>query len=240
MAAWSPPVQDSEPETRVSVRSKGRVLDLIDRGKQLLSSALDGQASVDEETREALVRELLADFEAAVQGNVSVDGLQWEEAPEDQAMDVESLLDETIVETARRRRTFPLKILPHAVQSLKAERKIMVGHPLSFLKYLHLNIFFHDCWFFFLFLQSITTLHVQVEDLSEILNMKPTQASLDIHREVFGLPQPTDPACTRSKKPIKRAIEEAAAKQGYSPLNKKAVCSDETLQQSSQPCCAEN
>ncbi|XP_024147093.1 kinetochore-associated protein NSL1 homolog isoform X1 [Oryzias melastigma] len=253
MAAWSPPVQDSEPETRVSVRSKGRVLDLIDRGKQLLSSALDGQASVDEETREALVRELLADFEAAVQGNVSVDGLQWEEAPEDQAMDVESLLDETIVETARRRRTFPLKILPHAVQSLKAERKIMglyerVFQPQDLIKDLEAEDLMKDLSAAvpglvreaIQVIKSITTLHVQVEDLSEILNMKPTQASLDIHREVFGLPQPTDPACTRSKKPIKRAIEEAAAKQGYSPLNKKAVCSDETLQQSSQPCCAEN
>lgn len=46
---------------------------------------------------------------------------------EDEAVDLESILDDTIVETTRRRRAYPRKILPHVVHSLKAERKIMVG-----------------------------------------------------------------------------------------------------------------
>lgn len=55
---------------------------------------------------------------------------------EDEAVDLESLLDDTTVETTRRRRTFPKKILPHVVHALKAERKIMVG------------LFFSPCLFF--------------------------------------------------------------------------------------------
>ncbi|XP_023808671.1 kinetochore-associated protein NSL1 homolog isoform X2 [Oryzias latipes] len=252
MAAWTPPQQHSEPESRVSVRSKGRVMELIDRGKQLLSSALDGQAAVDEETRQALVRELQADFEAAVQGNVLIDGLLWGEAPaahEDQAVDVESLLDETIIEATRRRRVFPMKILPHAVRSLKAERKIMglyepAVQPRDLIKDPEQEGLMKDLSAAapglvreaIQVIKSVTTLQVQVEGLSEILNRKPTQASLEIHREVFGfdpeeLPEPSEAAHARNRQPIKRAIEEAAAQQAYSPLNKKPVCSDERLVQ---------
>ena len=46
---------------------------------------------------------------------------------EGESADLESLLDDTIVETTRRRRTYPRQILPHVVHSLKAERKLMVG-----------------------------------------------------------------------------------------------------------------
>lgn len=42
-------------------------------------------------------------------------------------MDLESLLDDTIVEAAGRRRAYPKKILPHVVHSLRAERSLMVG-----------------------------------------------------------------------------------------------------------------
>uniref|UniRef100_A0A3P9HML6 NSL1 component of MIS12 kinetochore complex n=1 Tax=Oryzias latipes TaxID=8090 RepID=A0A3P9HML6_ORYLA len=255
MAAWTPPQQHSEPESRVSVRSKGRVMELIDRGKLLLSSALDGQAAVDEETRQALVRELQADFEAAVQGNLLIDGLLWGEAPaahEDQAVDVESLLDETIIEATRRRRVFPMKILPHAVRSLKAERKIMglyepAFQPRDLIKDPEQEDLMKDLSAAapglvreaIQVIKSITTLQVQVEGLSEILSRKPTQASLEIHREVFGfdpaeLQQPSEPAHARNRQPIKRAIEEAAAQQAYSPLNKKPVFSDERLVQNQE------
>lgn len=47
--------------------------------------------------------------------------------PADEAIDLDGLLDDTIVETTWRRRTYPKQILPHVVHSLKAERKLMVG-----------------------------------------------------------------------------------------------------------------
>ncbi|XP_056283525.1 kinetochore-associated protein NSL1 homolog isoform X2 [Pseudoliparis swirei] len=72
-----------------------------------------------------------SNFEAAVQDNVLVAGLPWPEAPdaeaEDEALDLESLLDDAVVEAARRRRAYPNKIRPHVVHALRAERKLMVG-----------------------------------------------------------------------------------------------------------------
>lgn len=80
------------------------------------------------------------------------------------------------------------------------------------------------------FLQSINTLQTQVEGLCEILKMKPSQASLEIHREVFGFndqseaPFPPAKRAMGNKQPIKRAVEEAAAAEGYVPQAKKPEC----------------
>lgn len=73
----------------------------------------------------------------------------------DEADDLESMLDDTIVETARRRRAYPGRILPHVVHSLKAERKIMVGSTLSLFGSVHVRGCYSDphvafCEFIFL------------------------------------------------------------------------------------------
>lgn len=73
--------------------------------------------------------------------------------------------------------------------------------------------------------QSVVTLQKQAEGLCEILNMKPSQTTLDIHRAVFGSngqsdalsPPVHEPA--RSRQPIKRALEEAAVTECYKKLN---------------------
>lgn len=59
---------------------------------------------------------------------------------EDEAVDLESQLDDTIVGTTRRRSTYPRKILPHVVQSLKAERKLMVGVTVSLSVFMSDNV----------------------------------------------------------------------------------------------------
>ena len=75
-------------------------------------------------------------------------------------------------------------------------------------------------------LQSINTLQKQAEGLCEILKMKPSHTSLEIHREVFGCnnqsdaPLPPVNGASRSRRPIKRAVEEAAATEGYVPRAK--------------------
>lgn len=83
------------------------------------------------------------------------------------------------------------------------------------------------CFIFFLLLQSIKTLQKQAEGLCQVLNMKPSQASLEIHREVFAFkqPPPATPATSRNRLPIKRALEEAAAREGYVPNAKTLGCS---------------
>nr|XP_043905550.1 kinetochore-associated protein NSL1 homolog isoform X1 [Solea senegalensis] len=119
---------ETEQEYRVNVTSKKRLIEQMNKYKEVLKTALDGQTEMAEETKRVLLQELLANFEAAVQDNVLVNGEPWEEAPDEEdeeAYDLEGLLDDTIVETTRRRRTYPRQILPHVVHSLKAERKIM-------------------------------------------------------------------------------------------------------------------
>ncbi|XP_068199350.1 kinetochore-associated protein NSL1 homolog isoform X3 [Antennarius striatus] len=139
-------------EYRVQVPSKRRVIDQIDRYQQVIKRVLDGQEDVGPDTRRMLLQELLAvrhavsmmltgsrthrhntgrglcdlrqSFEAGVQENVLVDGRPWDEAPD--VEELESLLDDAIVDTSWRRRCYPRQILPHVIHALKAERKLMV------------------------------------------------------------------------------------------------------------------
>lgn len=46
---------------------------------------------------------------------------------DEEALDLESLLDDSILDTAWRRHSYPKRILPHVVHALKAERKVLVG-----------------------------------------------------------------------------------------------------------------
>uniref|UniRef100_A0A3Q0SFG0 NSL1 component of MIS12 kinetochore complex n=1 Tax=Amphilophus citrinellus TaxID=61819 RepID=A0A3Q0SFG0_AMPCI len=214
-------------EYRVQVTSKKEVSEQVNKYKELLKTALDGQPEdFPEETKRVLLQELLANFEVAVQANVLVNGSPWEEAPDDEeveAIDLESLLDDTIVETTRRRRTFPKKILPHVVHALKAERKVMELYeqtvkPQEVVKDSDQENIMNDLSAAapgvvkqaIQVIKSINTLQTQAEGLCEILKTKPSQASLEIHREVFGFNDQS---------------EEAAAAEGYVPQAKKPECS---------------
>ncbi|KAM9840313.1 kinetochore-associated protein NSL1 homolog [Aulostomus maculatus] len=239
-------VDETNQEYRVQVTSKKEVIEQISKYKGVLVKVLDGQPEIAEDTKRVLIQELLANFEAGVQDNVLVSGQTWDEASdaeaEDEAVDLESLLDDTIVETTRRRRTYPRQILPHVVHALKTERKLMVGvvseglheptvepqevirdrrQAESVMKDLSaaapglvkqaVQV-----------IKSIATLQKQAEGLREVLNMTPSSASLEIHREVLGSnPSDAPPTMRRNRQPIKRAVEEVAAADGYVPLAKK-------------------
>ncbi|XP_067428441.1 kinetochore-associated protein NSL1 homolog isoform X1 [Thunnus thynnus] len=237
---------ETNQEYRVQVTSKKQVTEQINKYKEVLKTALDGQP---EDVKRVLLQELLANFEAAVQDNVLVNGQSWEEAPdveaEYEADDLESLLDDTIVETTRKRRTYPKKILRHAVHSLKAERKLMGLYensvkPQAVIKNPDQESIMNDLSAAapgmvkqaIQAIKSINTLQKQAEGLCEILNMKPSHASLEIHREVFGCsnqsdaPLPPAKEAMWNRQPIKRAVEEAAATDGYVPLAKKPIFPD--------------
>ncbi|KAM9703204.1 kinetochore-associated protein NSL1 homolog [Menidia menidia] len=230
------PSEEPNQEYRIEVTSKKRLTETINKCKEILKRALDGQPEVAEETKRVLLEELLANFEAAVQINVLVNGQPWEDAPDvedDEAVDLDSLLDDAIVETTRRRRTYPKKILPHVVHALKAERKILGlyehavqtpetrTHPdpgtdpdpeslMSTLSAAAPGMVKQAIQV----IKSISSLQQQAEGLCQVLSSEPSPASAQIHREVFG--QSDAPAAaTRSRRPIKRAVEEAAAAEGY-------------------------
>ncbi|KAK2889842.1 kinetochore-associated protein NSL1 homolog [Channa argus] len=226
---------DKNEEYRVQVTSKKQLTEQMNKYKDVLKTALDGQPDMEEETKRVLLQELLANFEAAVKLNVLVNGQPWEEAldaeEEDEALDLEALLDDTIVETTRRRRTYPKQILPHVVHSLKAERKLMglyenTVKPQEVVKDIDQENIMKDLSTeaprmvksAIQIIKSIGTLQKQAEGLCEILNTKPSHTTLEIQSLVFGGNGQSDApvhAPTRSRQPIKRALEEAAATDCY-------------------------
>lgn len=71
-------------------------------------------------------------------------------------------------------------------------------------------------------LQSFRTLQNQVDGLAQVLDMKPSQTTLEVQREVFGQSDPTPPsvsaAAARSGRPMRSAVEEAVATGCYDVL----------------------
>lgn len=77
-------------------------------------------------------------------------------------------------------------------------------------------------------LQSIDALQQQATGLCEILNLKPSAASLQIHREVLGsTAMPPAGGAARGRQPVHRAVEEAAAAQAYEADSRGAERSEE-------------
>uniref|UniRef100_A0A3Q2QKU6 NSL1 component of MIS12 kinetochore complex n=1 Tax=Fundulus heteroclitus TaxID=8078 RepID=A0A3Q2QKU6_FUNHE len=274
-------------DLKVRLTSKRRAAELLKSGSELLRSALDGQPELPEETRRDFLQQLLANFQAAVRLNVLVDGQPWDEAPDlqdEEILDLESLLDDAILETSSRRHSYPKHIRPHVVNALKAQRKVlglyetsvqperlqrdpdqekimtdlsaaapgMAQQTVQVLKVrpaepvLILQNRSSSCRTgprpaepvlvlqnradaslpVFVSLQAIDAVQKQAQGLCEVLHMKPSSASLQIHREVLGStcrPEAPPPAggAARSGRPIRRAAEEAAAMGGYVPETKK-------------------
>ncbi|XP_028996280.1 kinetochore-associated protein NSL1 homolog [Betta splendens] len=220
---------DTDQEKRVQIKSKKQVVEQMNRYKELLKTVLDGQADMAADTKRVLLEELEANFEAAVRANVLVKGQTWDEAPdaeaEDEALDLESLLDDTIVETTRRRRTFPKRILPHVVHSIKAEHRLMELYqqkykaeeaPKDLDRERVMNSLSAEAPAMvesaIQIVKSISTLQEQAQGLCQILSMKTSDATLEVHREVFGqsgAAAPSVMAAARSRQPRKRAVEEA-------------------------------
>uniref|UniRef100_A0A8C6TPK7 NSL1 component of MIS12 kinetochore complex n=1 Tax=Neogobius melanostomus TaxID=47308 RepID=A0A8C6TPK7_9GOBI len=225
--------EDSNIEYRVKVESKKQVQEQINRYKELLKTVFDGQTELTADSKQELLGELLANFEAAVQDNVLVNGQPWNDAPEDEEeVDLDGQLDDVIVETSNKRRTYPRKILPHVVHALKAERKILglyenTAQPqdvpmdpeyeniMSTLSAEAPGLAKQATQV----IKSIQTLQKQAEGLCQILNSKPSEASLEIHREVFGHNDQSDSLSSSPKLRQPRGIEEAAATNCYIPLD---------------------
>ncbi|CAL8315426.1 unnamed protein product [Lota lota] len=228
---------------RVQVDSKKAVVEQILEYKELLKNVLNGQSKVPEETKQFLLRELLANFEASVHDNVLVNGQPWEDAPDDgdEAVVLENLLDDTIVDATFKRRRYPRVILHNVVRGLRAERKLMrlykeTVQPQQLVKDpCHESIMnsvsaaapgmFKQASHV---IKSIKTLEKQAEGVCQVLNAKPSHATLEIHKDVFG-PGGQSEADVLSlskassiRQPIKRAVEEAGASNGFNLPTKKS------------------
>ncbi|NXG15318.1 NSL1 protein, partial [Grallaria varia] len=74
----------------------------------------------------------LQSFETALRQNVTINGQRWEEVSDDfkplcgtSLKILEDQFDELIVETGKRRKQWPKKILMHAIQTMKAEQEML-------------------------------------------------------------------------------------------------------------------
>ncbi|KAF3850282.1 hypothetical protein F7725_020001 [Dissostichus mawsoni] len=201
--------EDTNEEFRVKVTSKKQVIQQINEYKNILQTAFNGQTGVTEETKTRLLHELLANFEAAVQENVLVNGQPWEEAPdveEEEPLDLESLLDDSIVETTRRRRAmYGNTVKPQ--EFVKDHEQEIIMRDLSAAAPVVVT-------------RAIQVIKKQAEGLCEIMNTKTSAATLEIHRVVLGVNDQSD-AASRSRQPIKRAVEESAAAGCYVALSKR-------------------
>ncbi|KAG7460932.1 hypothetical protein MATL_G00204270 [Megalops atlanticus] len=227
---------DTEKDYRVKVKSKKIVVEQLQKYRELMKKLLDGQSSIAEDVKQQMLQELLRNFDKSVHDNVVINGECWEDAPnednEAECKTLDDFLDENILETTLKRSSYPKKILPYVVRSLKAERELMGLYkptvkpqemkkdPVQETKMTSLSeaaprmIRQASA-----VMKSLQTLQQSMEGLCNVLSMHPTAQSSEIHREVFGLPQgdllplPGDTAVSRQS--LKRNVVEAELKNAY-------------------------
>ncbi|XP_072265944.1 kinetochore-associated protein NSL1 homolog [Pyxicephalus adspersus] len=114
---------------KVHCCSKQLLQEVLGMCTGICKEIVDSQQYLNEEQKQQHHKNLNWDFETAFQENVSINGLSWHEAPDkDSEPDIKILedqLDETMVETAMKRKRYPRKILTHFVKALKTEREIL-------------------------------------------------------------------------------------------------------------------
>lgn len=67
--------------------------------------------------------------------------------------------------------------------------------------------------------KSLQAVHQRANGLRQVLNMRPTAKSLEVFGEVFSSrPNREDKTASRTRPPIKRAIEQAELRNNYAPI----------------------
>lgn len=170
--------------------------------KELFNNLLDGQNEITENVKNDLVQELMTTFETAVRENITVDGCSSEQTRDEdgERLTMDDILDEKIVETTRKRSSYPKKIVPYVVRSLKAERKLMemYDHGNDTTNGLEREAFQDHIMKnvsegvpgrlqqVAAVMKSLQEVCVRAEGLHQVLSLKPSAESLEIYREVFG------------------------------------------------------
>ncbi|KAJ8270675.1 hypothetical protein GJAV_G00117890 [Gymnothorax javanicus] len=228
-----------EKDYRVKLKSKKMVIDQLEKYRELLKKLLDGQPAITEEVKQKMLQELLWDFDRGVQENILINGEPWDDVPNDgddeaDCKTLDDLLDENILETTLKRSNYPKKILPYVVRSLKAERELMGLYEqavkpqeiskdpaqetiMTSLSEAAPRIIRQANTV----MKSLQDLHQKAAGVSQVLSMRPTKESQQIHKEVFGRPdgeeeEPLIPSNTaRSSQPLKRAVLEMGMSSAY-------------------------
>ncbi|XP_035280193.1 kinetochore-associated protein NSL1 homolog [Anguilla anguilla] len=235
---------ETEKDYRVKLKSKKVVTDQLGKYRELIKKLLDGQSTITEEVKQQILEELLRDFDRGVQENILINGKAWEDAPnegddEEDCKALDDLLDENILETTMKRSSYPKKILPYVVRSLKAERELMglykeVVKPQEMKKdpvqeTIMMNLseaapkITRQASSV---MKSLQGLQQKAAGVCQVLSMQPTAESREIHAEVFGAPggeaAPLVPGgIARNGQPLKRAVLEMELSSAYAlPVKK--------------------
>ncbi|XP_051868581.1 kinetochore-associated protein NSL1 homolog isoform X2 [Pristis pectinata] len=110
------------PGVRVRCCSRRAVLAALERLSEPLRDRLQGE-------RQQEARRI---FETAVQENILINGMLWQEVSEEEDLrygngikNLDDDLDECIKETTSKRKQFPRKIIGHLAKTMKAERELL-------------------------------------------------------------------------------------------------------------------
>ncbi|XP_061099313.1 kinetochore-associated protein NSL1 homolog isoform X1 [Conger conger] len=259
---------ETEIDYRVKLKSKKIAIEQLGKYRELLKKLLDGQSTIAEEVKQQILQDLLWDFDRGVQENILINGESWEDAPNDgdngtvglqgkdcsvrrQVLEVslteadcktlDDLLDENILETTLKRSSYPKKILPYVVRSLKAERELMSSYKqavkpqemnkdpvqetiMSSLSEAAPKITRQAS----VVMKSLQGLQQKAAGVCQVLGMRPSGEAQEVHREVFGPPgveeAPLLPGSeARSGQPLKRAVREMELSGAYALPAKKAA-----------------
>ncbi|XP_073528077.1 kinetochore-associated protein NSL1 homolog [Phyllobates terribilis] len=121
------PLRDS----RVRCASKHLLQEMLGMCTEFSKEILQSQNYLNPEQKQQEHRNFILNLETTFQDNVSINGQSWDEAVDSETESVirilEDQLDDTIVETAYKRKRYPQKILHQLVKALKVEREILNG-----------------------------------------------------------------------------------------------------------------
>ncbi|XP_061099314.1 kinetochore-associated protein NSL1 homolog isoform X2 [Conger conger] len=237
---------ETEIDYRVKLKSKKIAIEQLGKYRELLKKLLDGQSTIAEEVKQQILQDLLWDFDRGVQENILINGESWEDAPNDgdneaDCKTLDDLLDENILETTLKRSSYPKKILPYVVRSLKAERELMSSYKqavkpqemnkdpvqetiMSSLSEAAPKITRQAS----VVMKSLQGLQQKAAGVCQVLGMRPSGEAQEVHREVFGPPgveeAPLLPGSeARSGQPLKRAVREMELSGAYALPAKKAA-----------------
>ncbi|XP_053502784.1 kinetochore-associated protein NSL1 homolog [Ictalurus furcatus] len=227
-------IAEKHQDVRVNVKSKRIFAYQLAKYKSLLIKLLERQPELNESDVEKILEEILMNFENAVQENITVGGLSWDEAAEENGEDyecstVDDLLDEKIVQTSWKRSVYPKKILPYFVRSLKAERKLMglfdntvkaqevkrdpvQDTIMSSVSAAAPGMFRQASTV----MKTLKEVKQMAEGLHQVLNTQPSAETLEAYRDVFSNSEGKRAEVRCSSESNRQSIKGAASEREYS------------------------
>ncbi|XP_053568431.1 kinetochore-associated protein NSL1 homolog [Bombina bombina] len=220
---------------RVRCCSKQLLEEVLSMYSEFSKELLGGQELLSPGKIEQEHRTNAWDFETAIQENITINGVRWHDAVEtENEPDIKILedqLDELIVNTTKRRKKYPRKILGHFVKMLKMDRETLGQHkpvvkpqllklqPEHEARMLDLNATatsiskqISDT------MKALPTQIAKAEQFSQVLSLQPTLESSRTHKEIFCSKVRLEDLARRLPKPVENPSTENSSESTPMPV----------------------